>query len=484
MKKTETELKDCYIIEPDKFGDERGYFSPYFIAKEFQELGFQGIVQANESMSSKGVVRGLHFQKNPKCQAKIVEVIDGAAVDVVVDIREDSPTYGKWTKVLLTPENNCRLYVPRGFAHGFVSLEDHTKFRYFVDNDYAPELEDGILWNDEALGIDWEKIFQEYGIETPLLSEKDRVRLPLSESTVKFRRTPKKYLITGANGQLGYDIAKELQRRGETEILAIDKDTLDITDKEACMELITAYHPDVIFHCAAWTQVDRAEEEEELCRLVNVVGTKNITEASIQVGAKLLYLSTDYVYDGTKEGLYQETDAVNPKSVYGKTKYEGEEIVRQNPHHYIARTSWVFGIHGKNFVKTMLQLADTHPELNVVKDQVGSPTYTVDLARLLVDMSEEEKYGTYHATNEDYCSWAEFAKRIFAINGKETKVNPVTTEEYLKLTGTKQAYRPRNSRLSKEKLQEQGFTLLPTWENALTRYSEELKHEKVLERKK
>ena len=188
MKRIETNLKDCYIIEPDRFGDDRGYFSPYFIQNNFDDLGFEKVVQANRSKSSKGVVRGLHFQKEPKCQAKIVEVIKGSAIDVVVDMREDSPSFGKWTKVLLTPDNNRQLYVPRGFAHGFVSLEDDTIFHYLIDNDYAPELEGGILWNDPEIGIDWEDIFKEYGIDKPLLSAKDVDMEPLSKCKVRFRR--------------------------------------------------------------------------------------------------------------------------------------------------------------------------------------------------------------------------------------------------------------------------------------------------------
>ena len=188
MKKIETNLLDCYIIEPDRFGDDRGYFSPYFIQKNFDELGFEKVVQANRSKSGKGVVRGLHFQAEPKTQAKIVEVISGSAIDVVVDMREDSETYGQWTKVLLTSDNNRQLYVPRGFAHGFVSLEDNTIFQYLIDNDYAPELEGGILWNDPALGIDWEEIFKEYDIKEPILSEKDANRETLEQCKIRFRR--------------------------------------------------------------------------------------------------------------------------------------------------------------------------------------------------------------------------------------------------------------------------------------------------------
>ena len=291
-----------------------------------------------------------------------------------------------------------------------------------------------------------------------------------------------KFLITGFKGQLGYDINRELIKRGYTDILALDKDEMDITNKEEVSRIIGDYKPDVIFHCAAWTAVDKAEELSDACRMVNVSGTKNMVDASIEVGAKIIYMSTDYVFDGTKDGVYTEDDTVNPKSVYGQTKYDGEVEVRKNPNHFITRISWVFGINGGNFIKTMLKLSDNHDTLSVVDDQIGSPTYTVDLARLLVDMSETDKYGTYNATNEGYVSWADFAEYIFKVNNKNVKVNHVSTEDYLKLTGTVQAYRPRNSRLSKDKLEENGFVRLPSWEDATIRYSEELEKEKVLKR--
>lgn len=186
MKVIETELKDCYIIEPAKFGDERGFFSPCFIQKEFEELGFQGVVQVNRSSSAKGILRGLHHQANPKSQTKIVQVTSGSAMDVVVDMREGSLSYGKHLAVYLSEENGRQLFVPRGFAHGFLSLEDNTIFQYLVDNDYAPEVDGGVLWNDPELGIDWQSMFKEYGIEEPLLSEKDQLLPNLKDKTIKF----------------------------------------------------------------------------------------------------------------------------------------------------------------------------------------------------------------------------------------------------------------------------------------------------------
>ena len=280
-----------------------------------------------------------------------------------------------------------------------------------------------------------------------------------------------KILVTGVNGQLGYELVKELNNKGYTDILAVDKDEMDITNKDMVNKVIKNYHPDVIFHCAAWTAVDKAEDEKEACYNVNVNGTKYISEAAKEIDAKLIYISTDYVFDGTKEGLYEIDDEVNPKSVYGETKYEGEQLVRQNVlKHFIVRISWVFGINGNNFIKTMLKLAETRNELTVVADQFGSPTYTVDLAKLLVEISETEKYGTYHANNEGYCNWAEFAEYIFKINNKNVNVKHITSEEY-----PQKAYRPRNSKLSKKSLDENGFDRLPSWEDAVERYSKELK---------
>lgn len=293
-----------------------------------------------------------------------------------------------------------------------------------------------------------------------------------------------KYLITGYKGQLGYDVKRELLKRGVSEdtILALDKEEMDITNREEVNRVVKEFAPNVIFHCAAWTAVDKAEDMEDACYSVNVVGTKNIVDASIEVDATTIYMSTDYVFDGTKDGVYTEEDKVNPKSVYGRTKFLGEEEVRRNPKHFITRISWVFGINGHNFIKTMLKLSENHSELNVVDDQIGSPTYTVDLAKILVDMSNSDKYGTYNVTNSEYCSWAEFAEYIFESNKKDVKVNKVTTEEYLELTGTKQAYRPRNSKLDKSKLEE-NFGLLPTWKDAVNRYNIELEEEKKLVKK-
>ena len=278
-----------------------------------------------------------------------------------------------------------------------------------------------------------------------------------------------KFFITGINGQLGYDINLELKNRGYTEILSPTRQEVDITNKESVDKAILDFKPNVIFHCAAYTAVDKAEDDKENCYNINVIGTKNIVEAAKEVNAKVVYISTDYVFDGTKDGYYKEEDKTNPINYYGETKFLGEQETRKYDNHIITRISWVFGINGKNFVKSMLNLAETRDELNIVADQIGSPTYTKDLSKVLVDLAMSDKTGTYHVTNDDICSWYDFAKYIFASNNVNIKLNPITTSEY-----PTRAKRPSNSKMSKEKLVNDGFTMLPTWQDAVDRYNEEL----------
>ncbi len=281
-----------------------------------------------------------------------------------------------------------------------------------------------------------------------------------------------KFFITGVNGQLGYDVKRELLERGYTDILAPTREELDITDEDAVKKMIREYRPSVIFHCAAYTAVDKAEEEREKCYQVNVLGTKYLTEAAQEVGAKMVYISTDYVFDGTKDGVYQVEDKSIPINYYGQTKYLGENFVSKYENHIIVRISWVFGIHGKNFIRTMLNLADTHQELNVVCDQIGSPTYTKDLAGLLVNMFLSNVKGLYQVTNEGYCSWYELAEFIFKESHKKVKVHPILTKDYKTI-----AKRPLNSRMSKESLDYIEMKRLPEWQDAVKRYIRELKME-------
>lgn len=281
-----------------------------------------------------------------------------------------------------------------------------------------------------------------------------------------------KFLITGVNGQLGYDIKKTLLSQNYNDICAPTRNELDITNEEQVKKTILEEKPNIIFHCAAYTAVDKAEEEKDICYDINVNGTKYLTKYAEEIGAKIIYISTDYVFDGTKDGIYEVSDPSNPINYYGETKWLGEEIVRNYTNHIIVRISWVFGINGKNFIKTMLKLAETKKELSVVSDQFGSPTYTEDLSKLLIKMALSNKTGTYHATNEGYCSWNEFAKYIFETNEIDMIVNPVLTKDY-KTT----AKRPLNSKLNKDKLVEDGFEKLPSWQDAVKRYSKVLKKE-------
>ncbi len=275
--------------------------------------------------------------------------------------------------------------------------------------------------------------------------------------------------VTGATGRLGWDVCRELDRRGIACRGAGSRE-LDITDAAAVEKALTDYAPDAVIHCAAWTGVDAAEDEPEACWAVNAGGTANVAAACARIGAKLVYLSTDYVFPGTGETPWRPEDPTEPLSVYGKSKLAGEQAVRTlADEHFIVRISWVFGKNGGNFVRTMLRLSESRSVLGVVADQIGSPTYTADLAPLLCDMIETEKYGTYHASNEGECSWAEFAGEIFRMAGRNVTVERLTTEQY-----PARAPRPRNSRLDKSGLTTAGFARLPDWRDALERYLKEI----------
>lgn len=280
-----------------------------------------------------------------------------------------------------------------------------------------------------------------------------------------------KVLVTGVKGQLGYDVVNELNKRGHVAI-GTDIEEMDITDAASVDKVIKESAPDAVIHCAAYTAVDAAEDNVELCRKINADGTQNIANVCKEIDIKMIYISTDYVFDGEGERPWEPDDNRTPLNVYGQTKYEGELAVQNTLEKYfIVRIAWVFGVNGKNFIKTMLNLGKTRDSLTVVNDQFGSPTYTYDLARLLVDMVETEKYGIYHATNEGICTWYEFACEIFRQAGMNVKVSPVLASEY-----PAKAKRPSNSRMSKEKLTENGFEKLPAWQDALARYLKEIEY--------
>ena len=299
-----------------------------------------------------------------------------------------------------------------------------------------------------------------------------------------------KILVTGVGGQLGHDVMNELIGRGHTgvgsdiapeysgvadgsAVTTAEYVPMDITDAAQVSEVITKVSPDVVIHCAAWTAVDAAEDDDKKAKVkaINADGTQNIANVCKKLDCKMIYISTDYVFDGEGTRAWEPDDERHPLNVYGQTKYEGELAVQNTLEKYfIVRISWVFGVNGKNFIKTMLNLGKTHDHLTVVNDQFGSPTYTYDLARLLVDMVQTDKYGIYHATNEGICNWYEFACEIFRAAGMDVKVTPVHSDEY----PAAKAKRPMNSRISKEKLSDNGFERLPSWQDAVGRYLKEI----------
>lgn len=276
-------------------------------------------------------------------------------------------------------------------------------------------------------------------------------------------------LVTGVKGQLGYDVVNECKKQG-IDPVGVDIEEMDITDEAAVRKVITESNVEAVIHCAAYTAVDAAEDNVDLCRKVNAGGTENIAKVCKELDLKMMYISTDYVFDGQGERPWQPDDERHPLNVYGQTKCEGEYAVEKYlDKYFIVRIAWVFGVNGKNFIKTMLRLGKERGAVSVVNDQIGSPTYTFDLAVLLVDMIQTEKYGRYHATNEGLCSWYEFACEIFKQAGMDVTVTPVSSDQF-----PAKAKRPSNSRMSKDKLEKNGFNRLPTWQDALSRYLKEI----------
>ena len=461
-----TEIEDVLIIETKVFGDYRGWFVETYSYDKFKEFGIDIVfVQDNHSMSAKkGTLRGLHFQNNPKSQAKLIRCTKGNILDVAVDLRKGSSTYKRWVAIELSESNKRQLMVPKGFAHGFLTLTDDVEVQYKVDEYYSPEHDRSIRFDDPEIGVDW-------GIEAPILSEKDLKAPFLKDSDVNFKL---KFMVTGVNGQLGHDVMLKLKEMN-FDVIGVGRDEFDITDKYQVNNYILKEKPNVIIHCAAYTAVDKAEDEKDICYAVNVDGTKAIVEAAKKINSKIVYVSTDYVFDGLGENPHLEEEETSPVNYYGYTKEQGERIVKELiDSYFIVRTSWLYGLNGNNFVKTMLKLAESRNEINVVSDQIGAPTYTKDLAEFIVNLVQTNNYGTYHGVNEDYCSWYEFAKLIFAKSGIDMKVNSISTDDY-----PTKAKRPMNSKLSKENTDRAGIKRLPNWEEALTRFIEELKSQEV-----
>lgn len=360
----------------------------------------------------------------------------------------------------MSEENKKQLLIPRGFAHGFLTLTDDVEVQYKVDEYYAPECDRSIRFDDPEIGVDW-------GIEDPILSEKDLKAPLLKDSDVDFSL---RFMVTGVNGQLGHDVMMQLKEM-DFDVIAPSRDEFDLTNKDQVKKYITKEKPDVIIHCAAYTAVDKAEDEKDLCYLINVEGTRAVAEAAKEINARVVYVSTDYVFDGLGEAPHSENKTTKPINYYGYTKEQGEKIVKGVLNRYfIVRTSWVYGLNGNNFVKTMLNLAESKNELNVVSDQIGAPTYTIDLAQFIINLVQTNNYGTYHGVNEGYCSWHDFAESIFEKSGISMIVNPISTEDY-----PTRAKRLLNSRLTKDNTDKVGIDRLPHWEDALSRFLKVIK---------
>lgn len=457
MKSINTNLDGVYLIEPKVFCDERGWFTESFSSNKMNEIGIcNQFIQDNHSLSlNKGTLRGLHFQINPMSQAKLVRCTRGKILDVVVDIREGSPNYLKWISVELSEKNKKQLFVPRGFAHGFLTLEDNTEVQYKVDEYYSSEHDRSIRYDDDSINIDW-------GIENPILSDKDKNAKCLNESDANFKY---KYLVMGANGQLGKSVVKALET-SKSEFKAVSKEELDIKDYEQVKKEFENFLPDVVINCAAYTDVNMAEKENAACYEVNVTGVENIVRLCKRHMTKLIHISSDYVYGDNGSNPLKESDAKKPVNYYGKSKLDSEKIIENNlERYYIIRTSWLYGDEGNNFVNTIYDLVNRNADLKIINDQIGAPTNCDDLAKLIYEISRKDQYGVYNVSNQGYCSWYDIAVVISSHLEYHGEIVPVSTKEY----GSK-TMRQLNSRLDNSKLLDIGLVMLPNWEDSLDRF--------------
>jgi len=423
MEIIKTKFKDLLIIKPTKYVDDRGFFYETFNEKKFNdETGLNiKFVQDNESTSHKGVLRGLHYQEGPFAQSKLVRVIKGSVLDVVVDMRPDSDTFGEHFSIMLTVMGE-QLFVPKGFAHGFIALSEGTTFSYKCDNYYAPNFENGIFPFDKTLNIDWE--LKEWPLNSLYslynLSEKDN-QLQCWEEAIK-----KKVLVIGLNGQLGrclYDLAGEYE---ELDITFLDRAGFDITNQFDIMSHFSQNHYDYVVNASAYTNVDKAETNDDQNTKVNAWGPLHLATACKKYDITLIHISSDYVFDGSKDSNYNEMDKTNPLNNYGKAKVKSEVAISCTaPKHYIIRTSWLYSEYRENFVKTMLKLGKEHKSLEVVGNQIGKPTYAGDLADFILKeiiVDNTKNYGIYHYAGSDELSWYEFANIIMERASFDTEI--------------------------------------------------------------
>ena len=467
FKKIETGIEGLYILEPTVFGDERGFFLETYSKKEFEEIGiFDEFVQDNHSKSKKGVLRGLHFQTKHS-QGKLVRVIKGSVYDVAVDIRKESSTYGKWYGIELSAENKKMFFIPKGFAHGFLTLEDETEFQYKCTDLYAPQYDSGIMWNDKDIDINWN--FQKYGLkeEDIVLSEKDKKHQSFKEYTRKY--IGENVLLIGAAGQLGQDFQKLFDKLG-IKYTATDHRELDVTDKEKVKKFVDNNDFTMIINCAAYNNVDKAEEELEKCYALNSHVPKYLVEICKEKNIAFVTYSTDFVFDGEKEIPYTEEDIPNPLSIYSKAKLEGEKYSLGYDKSFVIRTSWVFGMGNNNFCKQVINWSKGKDKLRIVDDQVSSPTYSKDLAEYSWELIQTDKYGLYHLSNDGEASKFEQAQYILKKIGWTGVLERGKTEEF-----PLSAKRAQYSKLDSSKIEKIIDRKIPHWKTGIDRFLEEMK---------
>ena len=467
FKKIETGIAGLYILEPTVFGDERGFFLETYSKKEFEEIGiFDEFVQDNHSKSKKGVLRGLHFQTKHS-QGKLVRVIKGSVYDVAVDIRKDSSTYGKWYGVELSAENKKMFFIPKGFAHGFLTLEDETEFQYKCTDFYVPQYDSGIIWNDKDININWN--FEKYGLKEKdiVLSEKDKKHQSFKEYTEKY--IGENVLLTGADGQLGQDFQKLFDKSG-IKYTATDYKELDVTNKEKVKEFVNSNNFTMIINCAAYNNVDKAEEEPEKCYALNSHGPKYLAEICKEKNIVFVTYSTDFVFDGEKEIPYIEEDIPNPLSIYSKAKLEGERYSLEYEKSFVIRTSWVFGMGNNNFCKQVINWSKGKDKLRIVDDQISSPTYSKDLAEYSWKLVQTDKYGLYNLSNDGEASKFEQAQYILKKIGWSGILERAKTMDF-----PLPAKRTEYSKLDSSKLERVIDKKIPHWKSGIDRFLEEMK---------
>jgi dTDP-4-dehydrorhamnose reductase/dTDP-4-dehydrorhamnose 3,5-epimerase len=460
MKIIKTDIEGVLIVEPTVFKDSRGYFFESYNEKEFIRNGITNtFVQDNQSKSNYGVVRGLHCQIGEHAQAKLVRVLQGKVLDVAVDIRKGSKTFGKHVAVELSDENNRQLFIPRGFLHGFSTLSETVVFSYKCDNFYCKSSEFGIQYDDPEIGINWK-----IPLDKVITSEKDKKSNKFKDLIDMYKNEEKKILVTGGNGQLGTILSKYLPNA----LFTSSKD-LDITNEKDIIDFVKSHNIETIINCAAYTAVDNAEDNIELSTAVNANGPLYLAKT----GAKIIHISTDYVFDGKGHKPYSTDDKANPISVYGKTKLAGEKAVSDNANIYvIIRTSWLYSNYGKNFLKTMRSLGKVKESVSVVYDQIGTPTYADDLAEAIIKIIphlKKENNGIYHFTNEGVCSWYDFATEIMEQSNLKCKVCPISSFDY-----PTKANRPFYSVLDKSKIKKKFGIEISHWKEGLKKCIKQL----------